>query len=66
MLEKLIAGFIVIFVGVSLLPEISKQVSHCNYDYRQSNDEKEIFQRQTQQTYLDYVKERLEVERLMR
>ena len=58
MIQKLICGAIVILVGTSLLPEVARQVR--GYPT--------IFEKTLQphkQTYLEYVKERLEVERLM-
>ena len=61
MLSKLISGFIVIMVGISLLPEFanpSNELISWTIDKEP--------QKPHRQTYLEYVQERLEVERLMK
>jgi len=56
MIKNLTAMCVTILVGVSLLPEIARRVR--NYPV--------IFERTThRQTYLEYIQERLEVERLL-
>jgi hypothetical protein len=62
MLNKIISAIVVIGVGATLLPEIVNQVGHSAYYYK----EEEKIEKPHKQTYLEYVKERLEVERLMR
>lgn len=52
-------------VGVTLLPEIVNQVEHPAY-YYQIEKKSESPPQSHKQTYLEYVQERLEVERLMR
>lgn len=62
MIQKLIGGAIVILVGTALLPEVARQVRNSPV----------IFEKPLKplpphrQTYLEYVKERKEVERLMK
>jgi hypothetical protein len=58
MLNKLIGGFVVIMVGVSLLPEFAKPNSLIGWTIDKEDKPK-------RQTYEEYVRERLEVERLM-
>jgi len=56
MINKLLGGLVTIMVGMFLLPEIARRVR--NYPV--------IFERTThRQTYLEYIQERLEVERLL-
>ena len=56
MIKNLTAMCVTILVGVSLLPETARRVR--NYPV--------IFERTThRQTYLEYIQERLEVERLL-
>jgi hypothetical protein len=59
MLNKIISGMIMISIGTVLLPEIMNQVGHSAYYYKEE-------EKPHKQTYLDFVKERLEVERLMK
>lgn len=63
MLNKIISAIVMIGVGVTLLPEIVNQVGNSAYYYK---EEEEKIEKTHKQTYLEYVKERLEVERLMR
>ncbi len=60
MLSKLIGGFIAVMVGVSLLPEFSKPVNLMGWTIEERHNLKPH-----KQTYEEYVRERLEVERLM-
>lgn len=64
MLDKIVGGLITIMVGVTLLPEISNLLYSGNdlVGWTIQETPKEILHRQT---YLEYVKERLEVEKLM-
>lgn len=55
MISKIVSGMIVIFVGVSLLPEFA------NGRYYISKPE----EKPHRQTYEEYVRERLSVERMM-
>ena len=61
MIQKLIGGAIVVLVGVALLPEVARQVR----GYPTIFEKKEKIPPH-KQTYLEYVKERLEVEKLMK
>jgi len=63
MLSKIISGFVVIMVGTSLLPEFANK---SNGLIGWTIDKEPEKQEPHRQTYLEYVKERLEVERLMR
>jgi len=58
MLEKLIGGFITILVGITVLNEMAKPNELIGWQLYNKTP--------ARQTYLEYVKERLEVERLMR
>lgn len=60
MINKIIGGFVVLMVGCSLLPEVSRQISNgcINYEVKKEKSNK--------QTYLQYVQERLNVEKEMR
>jgi len=60
MIGKLIGGFIVILVGTSLLPEFHKGLDLIGWTVDKEPE------KERKQTYLEYVKERREVERLMK
>jgi len=60
MLSKIISGFVVIMVGTSLLPELAKPNNLIGWTIDKEPEKPH------RQTYLEYVKERLEVERLMK
>lgn len=57
-MNNLVGGFVAVLVGVSLLPEVSGLV--------QWRMEENIETKTHKQTYIEYVRERLEVERLLR
>jgi hypothetical protein len=61
MIQKLIGGAVVILVGTSLLPEVARQVRGYPTIFEKIPNPKPH-----KQTYLEYVKERLEVEKLMK
>jgi hypothetical protein len=61
MIQKMINGFIVILIGSYLMPEVARQVKYCNTESIIQIEEKPH-----RQTYLEYVKERLEIEKLMK
>ena len=63
MIQKLMGGFIVILVGMSLLPEVARQVRDYPTIFEKSSQPKPPVSHR--QTYLEYVKERLEVEKLI-
>ena len=65
MLSKIISMIVMICIGVTLLPEIVNQIEHSAYHYK-TEEKSELSLQSHKQTYLEYVKERLEVERLMR
>jgi len=62
MISKIISGFIVICVGVSLLPEVKK----CLYNGSNLMGRECNTQKHTKQSYEEYVRERLNVERMMK
>jgi hypothetical protein len=59
MIQKLIGGTVVILIGTSLLPEVARA---STFVPKNPNPKPEPHK----QTYLEYVKERLEVEKLMK
>lgn len=61
-MPKIMGGLVAILVGVSLLPEVTKQMSK-GYSFTPKEN---ITHDNHRQTYLEYVKERLEFERLMK
>ena len=60
MINKIISGFIVIMVGVSLIPEINKGINLIGWTENKKPEKPH------RQTYEEYVKERLAVERMFR
>jgi len=60
MIGRIMSGFIVILVGCVLLPEFAKPTNLIGWTIDREPG------KPLRQTYLEYVKERLEVERLMR
>lgn len=65
MIGRIITGIITIMIGVTLVSEISHFNNGLNLVGWTLDDSKEK-DKPHKQTYLEYVKERLEVERLMR
>jgi len=74
MIQKLMGGVIVILVGMSLLPEVARQVNGCSTIEKPaqpkppSTSKIKAYQNALiphRQTYLEYVKERIYGERLM-
>jgi len=61
MMQKLMGGAITILVGISLLPEVAKQVRGYPIFFEKTTHPSTPHR----QTYLEYVKERLKVEKLM-
>lgn len=66
MINKLIGGAIVVLVGCSLLPEVSKQVKYGRDDFWKESFNKPIKSDKHKQTYEEYVRERLSVEKMLR
>lgn len=67
-IRKLVGGFVAIAIGTSLLPLVASQVNNSHFYISKSISlpkAKPFFEVQ-RQSYLDYVKERLAVERLMK
>lgn len=62
LLNRLVQTAIVIAVGTTLLPEITAQLN----GRREISNSESLRSAPRRQTYLEYVQERLEVERLMR
>jgi hypothetical protein len=58
MIGRIVAGFVVIMVGVALLPEFSNMVkSPCHYEPEKKEDKPH------RQTYLEYFRERRMIEK---
>ena len=59
MLSRLVGGFVTIMIGVSLLPEFANPTELIGWTVTEEP-------KQLRQTYLDFVHERLEVEKLLK
>jgi len=63
MINKIISFIIMIGVGSLVLDEVASQVRYSSYSYDEETIE---ISKPHKQTYLEYVNERLQVERMLR